>query len=66
MKASQNAEGRVERTPVRGGPGAGVGRAPRGLKAVIRNEVSARRWFISIMKRLVETATKAAVTNVHR
>ena len=66
LKACRNAEGRVGWTSVKSGPGAGVGRAPRGLKAVIGNEVSARTWFISIMKRLVETATEVAVTTAHR
>ena len=51
MKAFQNAERRVEQTSVKSRSEAGVRRAPSRLKAVICNEVSARRWwFISIMK----------------
>ena len=66
MEAFQNAERRVERASLESGSEAGVGRAPRGLNAVIRNGVSARRRFISIMERLVETATEVAVTTAHR
>ena len=65
LKACRNAEGRVGWTSVKSGPGAGVRQAPRGLKAVIGNEVSARTWSISIMKQLVETAMEAAVINTH-